>query len=88
MRPVTPMIPVPVAMPTVIPATPAQPEAVLASTGNRAPQVLGSQVTRSPGALAATGADTNNLVPFGLGLVLLGFAVQRKSKSFSAARVR
>lgn len=85
LRTVTPVVPV--AMPTAIPATPVQPQAVLASNGNRAPQVLGSQVTRSPGALAATGAGTN-LVPFGLGLVLLGFAIQRKSKALSAARVR
>ncbi|MFP5577702.1 MAG: hypothetical protein ACLGIZ_05615 [Acidimicrobiia bacterium] len=85
LRTVTPVIPV--ALPAVVPANPARPEAVRASTGNRAPQVLGSQVTRSPAALAATGAGTN-LVPFGLGLVLLGFAIQRKSKALSAARVR
>jgi hypothetical protein len=73
--------------PMITPITPTTP-AVQAVAATRSPQVLGSQVTRSPAALAATGDATTNLVPFGLGLVLLGFAVQRNSKRLSAGRVR
>ncbi len=92
-NPVTPVVPVvrPVvpatpAVPTVSPAVPAQPAVLAAAATN--PQVLGAQVTRAPGQLARTGDATTNLVPFGLGLVLLGLGVQRSSKRFAAARVR
>ena len=73
-------------------ATPIQLDAVelwdlLLALNQGAPQVLGSQVTRSTGALAATGDSTTNLVPFGLGFVLLGYGVQRSSKRFGAARI-
>lgn len=79
------------------PATPASPAPVLevkpvavtpvaAPAAANNPRVLGSQVTRSS-QLPRTGDETTNLVPFGLGLVLLGFGLQHTSKRFSAARV-
>jgi LPXTG-motif cell wall-anchored protein len=82
-NPVTPVTPATPAQPGVNPAAPASPAVLNASDRN--PQVLGAQTVRT---LPRTGAGTNNLVPFGLGLVLLGFAIQRKSKTLSAARVR
>lgn len=78
-RPATP------ATPTVTPATPASPAFEVVADRNST-QVLGSQVTRSS-QLPRTGDETTNLVPFGLGLVLLGFGLQHTSKRFSAARV-
>ena len=95
---VNPNIPAPVATPVratpavggvsvAVPAGPARAD-VLTAMATPDAQVLGSQVTRSPGQLARTGDGTTNLVPFGLGLLLLGFGIQHSSKRFAAARVR
>lgn len=72
------------ATPTVTPATPASPAAEMVAERHTT-RALGSQVTRSS-QLPRTGDETTDLVPFGLGLVLLGFGLQRTSKRFSAAR--
>jgi hypothetical protein len=60
----------------------------MAAAATPTPRVLGAQVTRSPGALAATGVSTTDLIPFGLGLVLLGLGIERRSKRLAAARLR
>jgi hypothetical protein len=85
MPPTTPVRPATPATPTVNPATPASP--AVQTIVDRNPQVLGAQVTRT-GQLPRTGDGTTNLVPFSLGLVLLGFGIQRTSKRLSTARVR
>ena len=86
-NPVSPPMPAAPATTGVLPASPARPT-VVAAAATPTPRVLGAQVTRTPDALAATGASTNDLIPFGLGLVLLGFGIERRSKRLAAARTR
>jgi hypothetical protein len=86
-NPVTPLMPVTPVTTGVSPARSARPT-VMAAAATPTPRVLGAQVTRTPGALAATGASTDVLIPFGLGLVLLGFGIERRSKRLAAARAR